>query len=155
MGATINTGVGMGAYVLTDRATWSSFKNRGDYKVVVDKSTVPVGTGDEVEPGVGQPGGEVGAVGARHEDIELALELAERLDDTLTVAHITFQASLVADREGHWVLARTYAEKAKAQYEDLADRANVGHVLGAKEGNAPVIVSVAPTIENKCGRASQ
>ena len=30
MGATINTGVGMGAYVFTDRATWSSFKNRGD-----------------------------------------------------------------------------------------------------------------------------
>ena len=36
MGATINTAVGMGAYVLTDRATWSSFKNRGDYKIVVE-----------------------------------------------------------------------------------------------------------------------
>ncbi len=36
MGATINTGVGMGAYVFTDRATWSSFKNRSDYKVVVE-----------------------------------------------------------------------------------------------------------------------
>jgi tungstate transport system substrate-binding protein len=36
MGATINTGVGMGAYVFTDRATWSSFKNRGDYKVMVE-----------------------------------------------------------------------------------------------------------------------
>lgn len=36
MGATINTGVGMGAYVLTDRATWSSFKNRGDFKIVVE-----------------------------------------------------------------------------------------------------------------------
>jgi len=36
MGATINTGVGMGAYVFTDRATWSSFKNRGDYKIVVE-----------------------------------------------------------------------------------------------------------------------
>jgi tungstate transport system substrate-binding protein len=36
MGATINTGVGMGAYVLTDRATWSSFKNRGDYGIVVE-----------------------------------------------------------------------------------------------------------------------
>jgi tungstate transport system substrate-binding protein len=39
MGATINTGVGMGAYVLTDRATWSSFKNRGDYKIVVEGDT--------------------------------------------------------------------------------------------------------------------
>ena len=36
MGATINTGVGMGAYVFTDRATWSSFKNRGDYKIMVE-----------------------------------------------------------------------------------------------------------------------
>jgi tungstate transport system substrate-binding protein len=36
MGATINTGVGMGAYVFTDRATWSSFKNRGDSKIAVE-----------------------------------------------------------------------------------------------------------------------
>jgi tungstate transport system substrate-binding protein len=36
MGATINTAVGMGAYVLTDRATWSSFKNRGEYKIAVE-----------------------------------------------------------------------------------------------------------------------
>jgi tungstate transport system substrate-binding protein len=36
MGATINTGVGMNAYVLTDRATWSSFKNRGTFKIVVE-----------------------------------------------------------------------------------------------------------------------
>ena len=36
MGATLNTGVGMGAYVFTDRATWSSFKNRGDSRIVVE-----------------------------------------------------------------------------------------------------------------------
>jgi len=36
MGATLNTGVGMGAYVLTDRATWISFKNKGDFKVQVE-----------------------------------------------------------------------------------------------------------------------
>ena len=36
MGATLNTGVGMGAYVLTDRATWISYKNKGDYKIQVD-----------------------------------------------------------------------------------------------------------------------
>ena len=29
----------------------------------------------------------------------------------------------LAERDGHWVLARTYAEKAKAQYEELTDRA--------------------------------
>ena len=36
---------------------------------------------------------------------------------------------MLAERDGHWVLARTYAEKAKAQYEELADRANVGRLL--------------------------
>lgn len=36
MGATLNTGVGMGAYVMTDRATWISFKNKGDYKIQVE-----------------------------------------------------------------------------------------------------------------------
>jgi tungstate transport system substrate-binding protein len=36
MGATLNTGVGMGAYVMTDRATWISFKNKGDYKILVE-----------------------------------------------------------------------------------------------------------------------
>lgn len=35
MGATLNIGVGMGAYVLTDRATWISFANKGDFKVHV------------------------------------------------------------------------------------------------------------------------
>lgn len=32
MGATLNAAVGMGAYALTDRATWISFKNKGDFK---------------------------------------------------------------------------------------------------------------------------
>jgi len=36
MGATLNAGVGMGAYVLTDRATWISFKNKGDHKILVE-----------------------------------------------------------------------------------------------------------------------
>jgi tungstate transport system substrate-binding protein len=36
MGATLNTAVGMGAYTLSDRATWSSFKNRGDLRVLVE-----------------------------------------------------------------------------------------------------------------------
>ena len=36
MGATLNTGVGMGAYVLTDRATWISFMNKGDFEIVVE-----------------------------------------------------------------------------------------------------------------------
>ena len=36
MGATLNTGVGMGAYVMTDRATWISFANKGDFMVEVE-----------------------------------------------------------------------------------------------------------------------
>jgi tungstate transport system substrate-binding protein len=36
MGPTLNTGIGMGAYVLTDRATWISFENKADYEVQVE-----------------------------------------------------------------------------------------------------------------------
>ena len=36
MGATLNAAVGMGAYALTDRGTWISFKNKGDYRIVVE-----------------------------------------------------------------------------------------------------------------------
>ena len=35
MGATLNAGIGMGAYVMTDRATWISFGNRQDYEIQV------------------------------------------------------------------------------------------------------------------------
>ncbi len=66
---------------------------------------------------------------AAREDVERALELAERLNDRRTAAHTYFQASLVAERTGHWVLARTYAAQAKAQYEEIADRVNVGKLL--------------------------
>jgi len=36
MGATLNTGVGMDAYVMTDRATWISFGNKGDHEIPVE-----------------------------------------------------------------------------------------------------------------------
>ena len=36
MGAALNTSSSMGAYVLTDRGTWLSFKNRGDLEIVVE-----------------------------------------------------------------------------------------------------------------------
>jgi tungstate transport system substrate-binding protein len=36
MGATLNAGVGMGAYVMTDRATWIAFRNKGDFKIAVE-----------------------------------------------------------------------------------------------------------------------
>jgi tetratricopeptide (TPR) repeat protein len=66
---------------------------------------------------------------AAREDVERALELAEGLADHKTMGHLYFQASLVAERQGHMVLARTYAERAKVQYEQIADRLNLGRLL--------------------------
>ncbi|MCV6598128.1 MAG: substrate-binding domain-containing protein [Mangrovicoccus sp.] len=36
MGATLNTGIGMGAYLLSDRATWIAFGNKRDHQVLVE-----------------------------------------------------------------------------------------------------------------------
>jgi tungstate transport system substrate-binding protein len=36
MGATLNTAIGMNAYTLADRATWSSFKNKANHQIAVD-----------------------------------------------------------------------------------------------------------------------
>jgi len=36
MGATLNTGTAMGAYIMTDRATWIAFGNKGDYQIAVE-----------------------------------------------------------------------------------------------------------------------
>lgn len=39
MGPALNTASGMNAYILTDRGTWLSFKNRGDLAVLVEGDT--------------------------------------------------------------------------------------------------------------------
>jgi tetratricopeptide (TPR) repeat protein len=65
---------------------------------------------------------------AAREDIERALQLAEDANDPRTIGAAYFQASLVADREGHWVLARNYAERARAAYEELSDKVHVGQL---------------------------
>ena len=36
MGATLNIGIGMGACVMTDRATWIAFGNKGSYRIAVE-----------------------------------------------------------------------------------------------------------------------
>ncbi len=36
MGATLNVGIGMDAYVLTDRATWISFSNKREHRIVFE-----------------------------------------------------------------------------------------------------------------------
>jgi len=66
---------------------------------------------------------------AAREDVERALELAEGLEDRRMTAHVYFQASLIAEREGQWVTARTYAERARSLYEEVEDRADVGRIL--------------------------
>jgi tetratricopeptide (TPR) repeat protein len=66
---------------------------------------------------------------AAREDVERALELAQSVDDSSTMAHVYVQASLVAERGGHWVLARSYAERAKGFYEELNDQRNLAGML--------------------------
>ncbi len=66
---------------------------------------------------------------AAREDIERALELANGIDDRYGMAQAHFQASLVAERQGRWVLSRTHAEQAKTLYEEIAHQANVGKLL--------------------------
>jgi tetratricopeptide (TPR) repeat protein len=66
---------------------------------------------------------------AAREDVERALELAQGTSDKRALAEVNFQASLIAERNGHWVLARKYAEAAKTYYEEIADEANVGRLL--------------------------
>lgn len=66
---------------------------------------------------------------AAREDVELALELARAANDRRTIAHTYFQASLVAERMGHWVLSRTYAQQARALYQELEDERNVGRLM--------------------------
>jgi len=66
---------------------------------------------------------------AAREDVERALELAGAIDDRRSLANTYFQASLVAERLGHWLQARSYAEQAKALYAELEDELNVGRLL--------------------------
>jgi tetratricopeptide (TPR) repeat protein len=66
---------------------------------------------------------------ASREDVERALELADAMHDARALGHAYFQASMLAERDGHWVLARTYAQKAKDCYEELADRANIARLM--------------------------
>jgi tetratricopeptide (TPR) repeat protein len=71
---------------------------------------------------------------AAQEDIERALELAEAAADTRRAADALFQASLVAQRQGRWVLARAHADRARDLFEELGDRATVGRLLNNLAG---------------------
>src|SRR5437762_921376 len=100
---------------------------------------------------------------AAREDIERALQLAEDAADPRTIGDAFFQASLVADREGHWILARTYAERARNAYEALADRVCVGqltnnlgglHFLLGKTDDAIALLKEAFGIALDTGRGA-
>jgi tetratricopeptide (TPR) repeat protein len=65
---------------------------------------------------------------AAREDVERALELAQGVEDPRTIGAAYFQASLIADRDGHWVLARNYAERARDAYASISDQAHVGQL---------------------------
>ncbi len=71
---------------------------------------------------------------AAHEDVERALELAQDLGDRRAIANTYFLASLIAQRQGHWVLSRNYAQRAKDLYQELNDERNVGRLLLALGG---------------------
>lgn len=40
MGATLNTAVAMGAYLISDRATWARFANKGEHRILVEGDPV-------------------------------------------------------------------------------------------------------------------
>ena len=71
---------------------------------------------------------------AAQEDIERALELAEACEDDRRAADALFQASLVAQRQGRWVLARTYAERSRELFAAQGDRAIVARLLNNLAG---------------------
>ena len=65
---------------------------------------------------------------AAREDVERALELAQDLGDRAAIANAYFQASLIAQRQGHYVLSRSYARRAKELYQQVNDERNVGRL---------------------------
>jgi tetratricopeptide (TPR) repeat protein len=85
---------------------------------------------------------------AAQEDIERALELADAGSDTRRAADALFQASLVTQRQGRWVLARTYAERSRTLFEALGDTATVARLLNNLAGlnhllgNAPQAIAL-------------
>lgn len=71
MGATLNTAAGLGAYTLTDRGTWLSFRNRGNLDILL-----------EGDPPLFNPYGALLVNPARHPHIRA--QEAEQLIDWLT-----------------------------------------------------------------------
>ena len=67
--------------------------------------------------------------GAARRDAERALELAAAAGEERSEAHALFQASLVAERQHQWLLARYYAEQALALYTQYGDTLGISRIL--------------------------
>jgi tetratricopeptide (TPR) repeat protein len=65
---------------------------------------------------------------AARDDADRGLELAQGIGDRRTMADNYFQASLIAQRQGHYVLSRSYAQRAKELYQQVNDERNVGRL---------------------------
>jgi tetratricopeptide (TPR) repeat protein len=74
--------------------------------------------------------------GAARSDVERALELAESLGDDRTIAQACLQASIIAEREGQWMMAQFYAERARGLFVELGDVFGVGKCLNNLGGLA-------------------
>jgi len=81
------------------------------------------------------------------DDVERALELSQALADPELEANTLFQASLICEREGNWLRARRLAEQARALYEQLDDRVNVGRQLNNLGGFEFLLGNSAKAIE--------
>lgn len=81
------------------------------------------------------------------DDVERALELSQALADPELEANTLFQASLICEREGNWLRARRLAEQARALYEQLDDRVNVGRQLNNLGGFEFLLGNNARAIE--------
>jgi tetratricopeptide (TPR) repeat protein len=66
---------------------------------------------------------------AAHDDAERALELAQDMGDRAAIARAYVQASLIAQRQGHYVLSRSYAQRAKDLYQQVDDERSLGRLL--------------------------
>ncbi len=66
---------------------------------------------------------------AAREDIDRSLELVEALDDSRRSAEVNLQASLVAERQGRWMLARRYAETSRDLFAAVGDTVTMARVL--------------------------
>jgi tetratricopeptide (TPR) repeat protein len=67
-------------------------------------------------------------------DAEASLELATDVGCERSRAHALFQASLVAERQRQWLLARFHAEQALDIYRQLGDTLSVARILNNNGG---------------------